>query len=101
MQRKKDFYNTPAWKSTREAYVKSVGGLCERCYKNGIVNAAEIVHHKIPLTDENVSESSISLSWDNLQALCRKCHAEVHDDLYRARSGRRYIIRADGKVEPI
>ena len=101
MRRKNDFYNTKAWQNTRKCYTQSVGGLCERCLKNGITQPAEIVHHKIPLTDENVDDASISLSWDNLQALCRKCHAEVHDEMYRARTGRRYVINADGKVEII
>ena len=59
---------------------------------------ADIVHHKIPLTDENVNDLSISLSWDNLQALCRQCHAEVHDDMYAERTGRRYIINNNCQV---
>ena len=59
---------------------------------------ADIVHHKIPLTDENVNDLSISLSWDNLQALCRQCHAEVHDDMYAERTGRRYKIDRNGHI---
>ena len=92
------FYHTQAWKDTRRTYLQSVGGLCECCLKKGIVKPAEAVHHKIPLTDDNVNDLSISLSWDNLQALCRTCHAEAHEEMYRKRSKRRYRIDEHGKV---
>lgn len=94
----KVFYATQAWKDTRRNYIKSVGGLCERCLAKGIIEPAEIIHHKIPLTVDNVSDVNISLGWNNLQALCRKCHAEVHDEMYAERSGRRYKIDENGKV---
>jgi len=40
----------------------------------------------------------VSLSQDNLMALCRKCHAEVHDEIYRQRTGRRYTVDKNGRV---
>lgn len=95
----KVFYATQAWKDTRRNYKQSVGGLCERCLAKGIIEPAEIIHHKIPLTTDNVSDVNISLGWNNLQALCRKCHAEVHEEMYMARSGRRYKIDSMGRVE--
>ena len=94
----KQFYGSPAWKQTRRAYMKSVGGLCERCMANGIVTPAAVVHHKNPITEKNVSNVNVTLSWNNLQALCAACHAEVHDDLYRKRTGRRYKINNSGHV---
>ena len=90
------FYNSKAWKDTREAYKKSVGGLCERCMSHGLVTPAEIVHHKIPLTNKNIRDKSLALGWDNLEALCRKCHAEVHDEMYH--KNRRYKIDKEGRV---
>lgn len=98
MKDNKAFYHSAAWKNTRRNYKQSVGGLCERCLAKGMIVPADIVHHKIPLTDENVNDLSISLSWDNLQALCRQCHAEVHDDMYAERTGRRYRINNNGQV---
>ena len=74
----KPFYSTTAWKQIREAYKKKAGGLCERCYEKGIIKAGEIVHHKIHLTDENINDPNISLSFDNLELLCRDCHGEEH-----------------------
>ena len=94
----RQLYDGTAWKQTRAAYLKSVGGLCERCSAKGLVVPAEVVHHVTPITEDNVSDVSISLSWDNLQALCRKCHAEVHDDIYRERTGKRYKLDDFGRV---
>ena len=95
-QRRKDFYATPAWKHTRKAYRQSVGGLCERCLAKGIVTPAEIVHHIVPLTDDNISNLDLALGWGNLQALCRKCHAEVHEEMKA--KGQRYTIDEMGRV---
>ena len=92
-----NLYNSTAWKNTRRDYIKSVGGLCERCMAQGIVKPAELVHHKTPLTPSNIDNMDISLSWDNLQALCRECHAEVHEEIYQAKRKRRYKI-VNGRV---
>ena len=86
------FYYSPAWKSTRVAYAKSKGGLCERCLARGVYRAGEIVHHKIHLTPTNIHDPSIALSWDNLELLCREHHAEAH------KRNRRYKVDAFGKV---
>ena len=98
MSRHSAFYNSMAWKNTSRAYKQSVGGLCEKCISRGLVTPAEIVHHKKPLTDNNIEDLSISLAWDNLQALCRPCHAEEHEEMYAARTGKRYRIDKNGKV---
>lgn len=96
----KGLYNSKAWQKTRDAYKKSVGGLCEICYAQGIVKAGEIVHHKIHLTPDNINDPSITLSFDNLQLVCRECHALIHDEQYnrlRVRK-RRYKIDENGNV---
>lgn len=85
------FYSSQEWIKTREAFASYKGGLCERCLKKGIVQAGEIVHHKIYLTPSNINDPTITLNWDNLELLCRRCHAEEH-------TGRRYSIDACGKV---
>lgn len=97
----RQLYQSQAWKDTRRAYLRSVGGLCERCLAEGIITPAEIVHHKVPLTEDNVKDLNVSLSWNNLQALCRQCHAEVHEDIYRKRSKRRYTVSKSGVVSII
>lgn len=84
-------YVSPEWIKTRTAYAKSKGGLCERCLQNGIVKAGVIVHHKIHLTPENITDPNVTLNWSNLELLCRDCHAVEH-------TNRRYKIDAFGKV---
>ena len=87
-------YVSPEWRKTREAYAKSKGGLCERCLKNGIIKAGAIVHHKIHLTKVNINDPSVSLDWNNLELLCRECHALEHG------SGKRYAVDIYGRVSP-
>ena len=66
------FYNSPLWKAQREAYRRHAHGICEMCGAPG-----EIVHHVVELTPDNIGDPEISLSFDNLQLLCRDCHAAV------------------------
>ena len=93
------FYRSQAWKDTRRNYKQSVGNLCERCLKRGIIQSADVVHHIVPLTTDNVGDINLSLNWDNLQALCRKCHAEAHEEIYARRANRRYKVDENGRVE--
>lgn len=89
----KDFYLSQAWKETRKAYAASVGGLCERCQAKGLIVPAEIVHHKIHLTPDNITDPNVALAWDNLEALCRQCHGEAHKKIHK-----RYTINNNGEV---
>lgn len=74
----KEFYKSKAWQHCRTSYAKSRGHLCERCLKRGKIEPGEIVHHKVYLTPENINDPAVSLNFDNLELLCRKCHAEEH-----------------------
>lgn len=89
----RDFYSSKAWQRTRAAYRKSKRNLCEICLAKGLITPAEIVHHKIELTPENITNPDITLNWNNLQCVCRECHANIHD-----RSGRRWKLDENGKV---
>ena len=95
------FYNSSAWQSTRRSYRMSVGGLCERCLQRGVIASADVVHHIVPLTEATVTDLNLSLNWDNLQALCTKCHAEVHSNKAKEKAMRRYKINPDGSVAVI
>ena len=64
------FYHSKEWKKTRTAYIASVGGLCERCLKRGIIKPGYIVHHKHYITADNINDPSITLNFD--------CHQEEH-----------------------
>lgn len=100
MARVKNFYNRKMWQQTREAYIKSVGRLCERCRAKGLIVPAEIVHHKVHLNEMNVMNESIAYGFDNLEALCRSCHAEEHEEEYteRRREHGRYYFDKNGNV---
>lgn len=89
----KGFYKSKSWQYTRDAYVKSAGGLCERCLHDGIYKPGEIVHHKQELTPDNINNPDISLSWDNLELLCRDCHGKAHG------KQKRYKIDEIGRVK--
>ena len=87
------FYHSKNWKRCRDAYLQSTGGLCENCLSRGLITPAEIVHHKEHLRDETFSITK-ALDFDNLQALCRKCHGEAHKNP----RPKRYEILSDGSV---
>ena len=52
--------------------------MCQRCGKE----LGVIVHHKEHLTPSNINDPSVSLSFDNLELVCRDCHADVHPEIY-------------------
>ncbi len=89
------FYYTKQWKACRREYAKTQGGLCERCREKGIIRAGAIVHHKIPVTPENVNDPSITLNFDNLMYVCRDCHAAIH------KPTKRFKVDDLGRVTPI
>ena len=89
------FYKSKVWQNTRAGYIRSVGGLCENCLRSGIYKAGEIVHHKQELTPENINNPEIALSWDNLELLCRDCHAKTHGNK------KRYHVDEFGRVKLI
>ena len=98
MEETKGFYKTAAWLKCREAYIKSVGGLCERCLAEGKIVPGYIVHHKIHLTPFNVTDPSITLNFDNLEYLCHDCHNKEH---FKEQIVKRYKIDEYGNVKII
>ncbi len=96
------FYSSRAWKNCRAEYVKSVGGLCERCRQRGIINAGSKkrpleVHHKIRLTAANINDPRVTLNWDNLELLCKDCHDEERE---KKNVVRRWRCGPDGRLMP-
>jgi len=89
------FYSSQAWNNCRTSYMNSVNHLCERCLSSGLLKPAEIVHHKTELTPDNINNPNITLGFDNLEAVCRDCHAAIH----MGPRLRRYKILPDGSVE--
>lgn len=74
----KRFYRSAAWLQCRDGYIQERvnidGGVCEVCRER----LGYIVHHKIPLTPENVLDPDISLNWEYLSYECKECH-DLHE----------------------
>ena len=97
-QEVEQFYTSWTWRKCRKAFIEFKGHLCERCLARGIINPGSKeqpleVHHKIPLTADNVKNPKVALSWDNLECLCKACHDEEREE-----KPKRWSVTADGKV---
>lgn len=93
MRKAPEVYGKKAWRKCRDAYAKSVGGLCERCKSKGIITAGVIVHHKKHLNEHNKEDASVVYGYDNLELLCMKCHNEEH-----LKRKKRYTVDENGKI---
>ena len=69
----KAFYLSKEWRAARDYIFNRDSGLCVSCG-----NVGEIVHHKIHLSPQNISDQFISLGEENLELLCRDCHGAEH-----------------------
>ena len=90
-----NFYKTAAWISARNECMKRAGYLCEKCLEKGLIKTGEIVHHKIFLDESNIKNPEITLNVDNLEFVCRDCHAAIHEK----EKGKRYKVLEDGTVK--
>lgn len=71
----KAFYNSKVWKETSESVKSDANYICVKCN----IRPAEIAHHIIWLTPKNINDVNITLNKDNLMAVCRECHAIIHE----------------------
>lgn len=67
------FYHSKRWIKCRNGFMQSKNYICERCG-----NIATICHHIEHLSESNIDDPSVALSWDNLQSLCLDCHNRIH-----------------------
>ena len=90
------FYHSMAWRRMRDAYIayrKAMdGGLCEVCRDK----LGDTVHHKKWLTDSNIDDPDIALSFDNFRLECRDCHAKEKDP--EKRTAGRYTFDEAGNI---
>ena len=89
------FYSSKAWQDCRNEYAARVHYLCERCLKRGIYRPGVIVHHKIEIDPVTIEQPEVALNFNNLELLCRDCHAEVHK---ASSKGRGYFFGNNGEV---
>lgn len=69
------FYNSVQWHTLRNRKFYDANGLCELCYKEGIIKEAREIHHIVPI-NENWNKR---LDYENLIALCPSHHQEMHN----------------------
>jgi 5-methylcytosine-specific restriction endonuclease McrA len=59
------------WSQLRNAYAQQYP-LCEHCLKRSVITPMHEVDHIVPFSG---LADPLRLAWDNLQSLCRPCHA--------------------------
>ena len=64
-----NFYSSSAWIKLRN-YKRLLTPLCEQCEKVNILTPFHTIDHIKP-----ISEGGEPLDFDNLQTLCKQCHA--------------------------
>lgn len=94
----KTFYKSRTWQRVRKYVWQRDNGLCQDCLKKGLITLGKEVHHIVELTEDNISDASISLGVDNLITLCKSCHESRHNASNKCR---RYSVNADGSVETL
>ena len=97
------FYSSKAWQDCRNEYAKRRHYLCEECLRHGIYKPGEIVHHRIEIDAVNIERPEITLNHDNLELLCRDCHAARHGldrngQREKKKGSQRYVIDNYGAV---
>lgn len=96
----KGFYASRAWHDCREGYIlhrQSIdGGLCEECREV----PGFIVHHKERITARTINNPDVTLSWNNLEYVCKACHDRIHDYCDRAEKRDR-VVTFDACGNPI
>ena len=77
-------YNSPKWKKVRELAIIRDCMMCQECKRNGIDTKFDEVDHIIELSDK----PELAFDLDNLQCLCKPCHAQKSRDERDKRSKR-------------
>jgi len=78
------FYKSKEWMILRLKALKRDNYECQLCKAAGRYHKAENVHHM----KEVKTHPNLSLTLNNLQCLCLKCHNEVHDRLESTRKNK-------------
>lgn len=79
----RQFYNSEEWRAFRKQLIhertSSDGILYDEHSGKPLMKAYDIIlHHKRPLTSENVNDYSISLNPDNIMIVSHRSHNEIH-----------------------
>lgn len=72
------FYRSKEWRALSQAYLRAVGYKCEAHEHPDCTGLAVEVHHKKPIQTPEGWE--LRLDWDNLEAVCTRCHNMRHPE---------------------
>lgn len=72
------FYASKDWERARESALIRDNHLCQRCFKQGDITPAVMVHHIEELTPGNINDPEITCGLSNLVSLCDRCHKITH-----------------------
>lgn len=87
----KAFYESAAWRPDAGVHPETRRGAMRQVRRAGC-----IVHHKTELTPRNIDDPMITLNEDNLETVCRTCHAIIHEGTPPLADG--LAFDADGNV---
>lgn len=73
------FYFTNTWRKMRAKILEAQNNECQLCKERGKVSIATVVHHMV----EYRHDPSRALDPSNLQALCDKCHNDIHERVFK------------------
>ena len=75
--------NSRKWVNLRLWKLSEAKYLCERCAAAGRTTPATEVHHITPVESgiSDIQMKALCYNFDNLQALCHRCHKEAHKEL--------------------
>lgn len=71
--------NSWRWQQLRKAkFIRNP--ICEECVRVGIARPTEEVHHVVPVESgrDEAEMAKLAYDIDNLQSLCKECHAAKH-----------------------
>jgi len=74
------FYHSSAWKSAREMKLRQ-NPLCECCQQAGKTVKAAMVHHSVPVMNE---EYRLDIRF--LVSLCHSCHNRIETEIDREKN---------------
>lgn len=74
----KQFYLSTPWIQLRSNLIIERKATCERCKKVFSDTSKLIGHHKIELTEKNVTDVTISLNKEKIEIICHDCHNKEH-----------------------
>ena len=73
-QERKEIYNTHRWRKLRIEKL-NLNPLCEECEREGITMGADIVHHRVHISDGGDPFPEV----EGLESLCLPCHSKHHN----------------------